>query len=525
MDGRLGRPGAGRREHSLVLATTDELQPYTSGVLRERVRPRAPARARGRCASRLRSASGCARLRRVTTPAGLLPPAFATASGRCALILNSTIGECCGVRGAAALQVLCATAALALVGGGRCRRRLAEHSHDKGGDWYSPLGADHDAERRAARACLELQLGRDRATRQGLRGRTSEQSIPILVAGRLVLCAPFHRIARARSGHRCRARWAFDPEVDTRSDPGPRFKCRRRRAVGRRGSAWRPRKRASCSPRATCDLIAIDARNGRRCAGFGANGEVALQPDRPLAFKGELSRFSVPAIVNGTIVLGLAHRRRTARPPRSGDVQAFDARTGARRWTFDPIPRDAARPGLLELARRAARRIARQRQRSGGTWRVDEKRDLVFLLDRRRRHRSLWVGSVPGDNRYANSIVALRGATGDVVWHFRSFTTRSGTTTLPRNHCSSTCRANGTTGARARAEHEAGPGLRVRTARPENRSSRSRNARSRAATCRESGTRRAQPFPLKPPPLVCHRARHPTMRGALPGGTGARVAG
>jgi quinoprotein glucose dehydrogenase len=92
---------------------------------------------------------------------------------------------------------------------------------------------------------------------------------------------------------------------------------------------------------ATTDLrlFAIDARSGRRCAGFGKNGEVALAPDRPLAFKGELSRFSVPAIVNGTIVLGshIVDDYRSAAPP--GDVRAFDARTGARLWTFDPIPR------------------------------------------------------------------------------------------------------------------------------------------------------------------------------------------
>jgi quinoprotein glucose dehydrogenase len=30
-----------------------------------------------------------------------------------------------------------------------------------------------------------------------------------------------------------------------------------------------------------------------------------------------------------------------------------------------------------------------------------------------------WGGLRPGDNRYANSIVALRGATGEVVWHFQ----------------------------------------------------------------------------------------------------------
>ena len=49
---------------------------------------------------------------------------------------------------------------------------------------------------------------------------------------------------------------------------------------------------------------------------------------------------------------------------------------------------------------------------------VDERRDLVFLPTSTPAPDS-WGGLRPGDNRYANSIVALRGATGEVVWHFQ----------------------------------------------------------------------------------------------------------
>lgn len=47
---------------------------------------------------------------------------------------------------------------------------------------------------------------------------------------------------------------------------------------------------------------------------------------------------------------------------------------------------------------------------------VDEARDLVFLPT---STPDSYGGLRPGRNNFANSIVALRGATGGVVWHFQ----------------------------------------------------------------------------------------------------------
>jgi quinoprotein glucose dehydrogenase len=50
---------------------------------------------------------------------------------------------------------------------------------------------------------------------------------------------------------------------------------------------------------------------------------------------------------------------------------------------------------------------------------VDEKRDLVFVPTSSASPN--WFGGTrPGDNRYANSVVALRGRTGEVVWSFQT---------------------------------------------------------------------------------------------------------
>jgi quinoprotein glucose dehydrogenase len=290
-----------------------------------------------------------------------------------------------------------------------------EHGRDKGGTRFSPL------RQITTRNVEELELAWTYSSGEiARRGRayeqSSEQSIPILVEGSLVLCTPFHRIV-ALDPATGAERWVFDPVVDTDVGAKAEFKCR--------GVAqWvddEASRQAACRTRlifATTDLrlFAIDARTGRRCAGFGRNGEVTLRPDRPLAFKGELSRFSVPAIVNGTIVLGshVVDDYRAATP--RGEVQAFDARTGAQRWSFDPIPRDGRDPAYASWLENSAADAG-----SANVWghmAVDEQRDLVFLPTSTPAPDS-WGGQRPGDNRYANSIVALRGATGEVVWHFQ----------------------------------------------------------------------------------------------------------
>jgi quinoprotein glucose dehydrogenase len=98
-------------------------------------------------------------------------------------------------------------------------------------------------------------------------------------------------------------------------------------------------------------------------------------------------------------------------------VRAFDARSGAPRWTFDPVPRSPADPAWSGWTPDAA-------QGTGGAnvWgpmSADPARDLVFLPTSGPSP-DYYGGTRPGDNRYADSIVALRGTTGAVVWHFQT---------------------------------------------------------------------------------------------------------
>jgi quinoprotein glucose dehydrogenase len=126
---------------------------------------------------------------------------------------------------------------------------------------------------------------------------------------------------------------------------------------------------------------------------------------------------SPPAIVGDLIITGSAIADNTNLAPASGEVRAWDARTGALKWSFDPIPQDSTDPAFKTWERWSA-------QRTGGAnvWSVmaaDPERDLVFLPTSSPAP-DYFGGMRLGENRYANSIVALRASTGKVVWHFQT---------------------------------------------------------------------------------------------------------
>jgi quinoprotein glucose dehydrogenase len=95
----------------------------------------------------------------------------------------------------------------------------------------------------------------------------------------------------------------------------------------------------------------------------------------------------------------------------SGVVRAFDARTGAQRWSWEPLP------GVGGLDERGDFLPAG----AANTWATitaDAERDLVFVPTGSASP-DHWGGFRPGDNLYANSLVALRASTGERVWHFQ----------------------------------------------------------------------------------------------------------
>jgi quinoprotein glucose dehydrogenase len=247
---------------------------------------------------------------------------------------------------------------------------------------------------------------------------------PILVpkaAGQsLVLCSAMNRVI-ALDPATGRERWVHDPKIEL-GPVGNKFLCR--------GVAYWEDTAApagtTCRHRiftGTKDLrlIALDAVTGRPCAGFGTGGTVDVRPDiyddAPKLNEGDVQFSAPPVTVADVVVIGASDNTKfwRADSPR-GEVRAFDARTGALRWKFDPLPHDAPDPASLGWTREALAQTG-----GGNVWSmmsVDPARGLLFLPTATAAPNN-YGGHRPGDNRYANSVVALRATDGSVAWHFQ----------------------------------------------------------------------------------------------------------
>jgi quinoprotein glucose dehydrogenase len=248
-------------------------------------------------------------------------------------------------------------------------------------------------------------------------GNAKFQATPILAEGRLALCTPFNAVVALDPGTG-RQIWKFDPRIDARQHPGNGFNCRGvsywRDPVAPRGQACAARLFMGTNDHR---LFAIDLETGKPCAGFGRNGAVEVDPGMALRWPGEFQISSPPAIVGEVAVVGSAISDNARREAPRGVIRAFDLRTGALRWSFDPIPRDAA-----TAASQGWKGPSVPVEGHANAWApmaVDAARGLVFVPTSSPSP-DFFGGMRPGDNRHANSVVALDAATGQVRWAFQT---------------------------------------------------------------------------------------------------------
>lgn len=273
---------------------------------------------------------------------------------------------------------------------------------------YSPLTQVNAGNVGQLQAAWEFHTGELSVARNALDAFEDE---PSLIDGNLIVCTTSRRLI-ALDPATGKQRWAYDPK-------GKANGMRKCRGI----VAWQDPQAAIgtiCKTRlflGTADyrLVAVDSRTGTLCPGFGVNGEVQMKSTKPEIMNGEVSANSRPAIVNGVVVVGsvVADDQRLDAP--SGRVLAFDARSGAPKWEFDPVPRNPADPAMATWF------TGTEHIGSGNVWAemaVDEKLDLVYLPTSSPSV-DFYGATRPGNNEYADSIVAVKGSTGEVVWHFQ----------------------------------------------------------------------------------------------------------
>ncbi len=269
------------------------------------------------------------------------------------------------------------------------------YGRDPGGTRYTPLaGIDRTN-------VGQLRLAWIARTGDFLADRGRFEATPILAGGTLYVSTPLGSVLALDPATGAQ-RWKYDGPVSFGDDYGD---------FANRGvavwSAGRPGD--ACALRVyvatiNAQLIALDGRTGRPCDDFGQHGTIDLtvglrhQPQ----YHWEYGVTSPPIVVGALVIVGSAvpDNRRTDAP--DGVIRAFDARTGALRWRFDPLP-------------------TVHNTGAANAWSIfsaDPARDLL-LVPVGSASPDFYGGERPGDNRYANSVVALRASTGAVVWAFQ----------------------------------------------------------------------------------------------------------
>src|SRR5882757_3444470 len=233
------------------------------------------------------------------------------------------------------------------------------------------------------------------------------ESTPILFDNKLLLTSPYDKVFALdpATGEKI---WDFDPHVDL---------TRNYSEVASRGvSAWRDSKAKPGTPCAlriflgTLDarLIALDAQTGKPCADFASAGTFDLSVDASTTpeWRGGYQVTSAPAIANDLVITGSSIADNWKVDVGRGIVRALDARTGKLRWTWDPIPwANSSNPHTG----------------AGNAWStlsVDSEHDLVFIPTGSASP-DYFGGLRLGDNKWANSVVALRASSGEFVWGFQ----------------------------------------------------------------------------------------------------------
>jgi quinoprotein glucose dehydrogenase len=244
------------------------------------------------------------------------------------------------------------------------------------------------------------------------------ETTPLVVDGTLYLSTPFGR-AIALDPATGRQRWRYDAQVDHNGHWGDFASRGVSTWVDSTVRAGLPCRRRIYLPTIDARIIALDARSGAVCSTFADRGTLSLRRGLRNApyEQSEYQLTSPPAIINGLLITGSSVADNNRTNAASGEVRAFDARTGALRWTWDPVPRDSSDPQWATWRSPMAHSTG-----AANAWSViaaDPARDLVFVPTGSPSP-DYFGGERLGDNRYANSIVALRASTGRVVWHFQT---------------------------------------------------------------------------------------------------------
>jgi quinohemoprotein ethanol dehydrogenase len=228
---------------------------------------------------------------------------------------------------------------------------------------------------------------------------------PIVVDGTIYVSAPQSRVyaVDARSG---KIVWRFDPKV--RLD---RMRNSWSARSNRGLAVWEGRVYVGTGD---CRLVAIDAASGRQAW------------ESPVCDGSQTGITGAPHVGNGKVFIGYNGSDIGVR----GSLVAFDAATGKQAWRFWTVPGDPAKGFESKALEAAAKTWSGDKWwevGGGDVWdpiTYDPVTGLVIFGTAGAEPEVLFGDKadkkVSGDRLYSGSVIAVKAATGEYVWHFQT---------------------------------------------------------------------------------------------------------
>ena len=281
------------------------------------------------------------------------------------------------------------------------------YGNDKGGSRYSPLDQIDRGNVARLELAWEYDTGDFSDGKSGYPTRSAFEATPLMIDGALYVSTPMHRLLAvdARNGELL---WAFDSQFD---------RNRRYNLFTSRGvEYWRegPIERLVLGDQ-NGRIFSIDRKTGKPDPSFGENGMLDTAPDVLGETDGRYGFTSPISVCKGALVVGGWVGDGLPQGP-SGDIRAYDARTGELRWRFHTVPR----PG--EFGHDTWRGDSWKNRGGANMWSmsgVDEDLGLAYIPLSSPAY-DYYGGDRPGENLFGDSLLALDCRTGSRRWHFQT---------------------------------------------------------------------------------------------------------
>ena len=242
------------------------------------------------------------------------------------------------------------------------------------------------------------------------------ESTPVMANGVLYSTAGSRRAVVALDPETGEELWMHSEREGARGSAGPR------QLSGRGLAYWTDGKEERIlyvTP--GYQLVALNAKTGMRVQAFGNDGLVDLKQNNDQQIdpmSGEIGLHATPMVAGNVVVVGAAHRSGgvpTGKSNIKGYIRGFDVRTGKRLWIFHTIPQ----PG--EFGNETWLKDSWAYTGNTGAWgqiSIDPELQIAYLPVESATG-DYFGADRPGNNLFAESLVAVDLQTGKRKWHYQ----------------------------------------------------------------------------------------------------------